>query len=336
MTSPRPERVAVLLMAYGGPNSLEDIPAYLSDVRHGRPYSPEFLAELTERYRQIGGRSPILELTQAQAAGIARALNDGSEAGRVYQVFVGMRHWHPYIREVIPDIVASNPDRLVGVVMAPHYSRMSVGAYLERLQEALAEHHVTVPVTTVTSWKDEPAFIAALTERVREALTRFPADIRDQVTLLLTAHSLPERILQWGDPYPEELLTTARLLAANFPSHPWRFAFQSQGASEEPWLGPAVEDVVAELASQGVRDILVAPIGFLCDHVEILYDIDIELQQVAAELGVHLERIVSLNDHPLLCQAVANVVRAALAGEATANGAPAAPSSAAPSTTPAP
>lgn len=308
------QSTGVLLMAYGGPDTLDDVPAYLSDVRGGRPYSEELLEELTERYRAIGGRSPILELTRAQAAGIARALNsgdDGAESAPVFQVFVGMRHWHPYIREVVPDILASGVDRLVAVVMAPHYSRMSVGAYLQRLDEALKEQAPgkELPVLAVESWKDQPAFIEAVRQRVQTGLEKFPDSERDEVMILYTAHSLPQRILEWGDRYPEELRESAESIAKAVGHQRWQFAFQSAGATSEPWLGPPIENVLEDLAKEGVRNVLVCPIGFVCDHVEVLYDVDIEHRGQAEALGMRLERTASLNDDPLLCQAVAAAVR---------------------------
>lgn len=307
-------RVAVLLMAYGGPDSLEDIPAYLTDVRGGRPFSEELLEELTDRYRQIGGRSPILELTRAQAACVERALNDerAERAGVRYRVYVGMRHWHPYIREVVPQILADGADQLVAIVMAPHYSKMSVGAYLERLDEALQEQGASLPVLAVESWKDEPAFIEQMVERVREALRQFPEDERDDVAIIYTAHSLPERILQWGDPYPEELRISVEAVAARLGHRNWRFAFQSQGATADPWLGPSLEDTLEAVAREGTKNVLVVPIGFVCDHVEVLFDIDIEARALAERLGMRLERTQSLNDAPGLCEAVASAVRARL------------------------
>lgn len=307
------ERVAVLLMAYGGPNSLDDLPAYLTDVRHGRPYTAELLADLTNRYRAIGGRSPILELTRAQAEGVARVLQKtAAEDGATYRVYVGMRHWHPYIREIVPQILRDGADRLIAVVMAPHYSRMSVGAYLARLEEALAEQGATLPVHAVESWKDEPDFIAAWVDRIQAGLQRIPEGEREDTVLLFTAHSLPTRILGWGDPYQEEILTSVRLVAASFPNQRWRFAFQSQGASEEPWLGPTVEETLGELARFGVRRVLLVPIGFVCDHVEVLYDVDIAHRTYAESLGMRLDRPAMLNDHPLLCQAIAATVRRTL------------------------
>lgn len=308
----RAETIAVLLMAYGGPRSLDDLPAYLADVRGGRPVSPELLAEMTERYRRIGGRSPIVELTEAQARGVERILNDGSEPGRHYRVYIGMRHWHPYVREVMPEILAGRPDRLVAAVMAPHYSRMSVGAYMRKVDEALAEQGASLPVARVERWWAQPAFIEATAERIAEGLARFPEAARDDVYLLFTAHSLPERILEWGDPYPDELRASVETVAARVRPRRYGFAFQSQGATAEPWLGPDVESTLERLAAEGVRDVLVIPIGFVCDHVEVLYDIDVEHREQAERLGIHLERTASLNDMPLLCRAVADAVRETL------------------------
>jgi ferrochelatase len=315
-TDTLPRTIGVLLMAYGGPESLDDVGPYLADIRGGRPTSPELLEEITERYRLIGGRSPILELTQRQAAGVERALNDtdASAAGVRYRAYVGMRHWHPYIAEVVPRMLADGVQQIVAVVMAPHYSSMSVGAYLRKLSEALEAAGADVPVAPVESWKAEPAFIAAVAERVRAGLEQFPAEIRASVPVLFTAHSLPARILDAGDPYPDELQESVRLVVEQVQPAHWRWAFQSQGASAEPWLGPTVEDTLAELAAEGAHEVLLAPIGFVCDHVEVLYDVDIEHRHQAAELGIRLERIEMLNDAPGLVEAVANAVRRAATG----------------------
>ena len=307
----RPTRVAVLLMAYGGPDSLDDLPAYLLDVRGGRPLSEGLLEEMTERYRAIGGRSPILELTRAQAAGVERELNDDAArlVGVEFRTYVGMRHWHPYIREVIAQLLADGAEQLVTVVMAPHYSRMSVGAYLQRVDEALNAQGANLPVLAVESWKDQPAFVAAVAGRVEEALARFPEEERAGVTVIFTAHSLPERILEWHDPYPDELRTSVEAVVDRVRPFGWRFAFQSAGATREPWLGPPLEATLEELAAGGTRNVLVVPIGFVCDHVEILFDVDVEARELAARLGMRLERTASLNDAPLLCRAVADAVR---------------------------
>ena len=294
------DRLAVLLMAYGGPGSLEDVEPYLNDVRGGRPTSPELLHEVRERYATIGGRSPILELTRAQAAAVARALGPGFDA------FVGMRHWHPYIRETMDEIATAGHRRVIGVVMAPHYSAMSVGAYEKKLVEATQGRFETA---LVRSWGDHAAFLEAVSEHVAQALQRFPSPAAVQV--IFTAHSLPQRILAAGDPYPDELRASAAAVAARHSLKDWRFAYQSAGATADPWLGPDAGDVITELAAKGRRAFLIVPIGFVCDHVEILYDIDVEYQALAARLGVQLERTASLNAAAGLVAAVADVVRTA-------------------------
>jgi len=292
------DRLAVLLMAYGGPGSLDDVEPYLADVRGGRPTSPELLHEIRERYATIGGRSPILELTRAQAVEVERSL------GAAFQVYVGMRHWHPYIRETADDIARAGHRSVVGVVMAPHYSAMSVGAYEKKLLEAAQGRFETA---LVRSWGDHPAFLEAVAERIAQALQRFPSPSAVQV--IFTAHSLPGRILAAGDPYPDELRASAAAVAQRGGLSDWRFAYQSAGATPEPWLGPDAGDVITELAAEGRKAFLLVPIGFVCDHVEILYDIDVEYQALAERLGVQLERTASLNDDPGLVAAVADVVR---------------------------
>ena len=290
------DRVAVLLMAYGGPESLDDVEPYLLDVRGGRPTSPQLVQEITQRYAQIGGRSPLRELTEAQAAGVQRAL------GERYAVFVGMRHWHPYIRDVVEKIVAGGHRRVVGVVLAPHYSKLSVGAYEKQLLDAARERLETA---LVRNWGDHPKFLDAVATRVTQTLVRFPAPRSVQV--LFTAHSLPERILAAGDPYATELWASAAAVAQRAGVPSWQFAFQSAGATPEPWLGPEAGAVMTELAGKGHRAFLIVPIGFVCDHVEVLYDVDIVYRALAQRLGVQLERTPSLNDDPLLVAALAEI-----------------------------
>jgi ferrochelatase len=290
------ERVAVLLMAYGGPASLDEVEPYLADVRGGRPTAPAFVEEIKQRYVLIGGRSPIRELTEAQAAGVQRAL------GERFTVYVGMRHWHPYIRDVVARMVADGHRRVVGIVLAPHYSALSVGAYEKQLLDAAAGR---LEPALVRSWGDHPKFLDAVAGRVAAALQRFPSPRAVQV--LFTAHSLPERILATGDPYPAELEASAAAVARRAGLASWHFAFQSAGATPEPWLGPEAGAVMRQLVGQGHRAFLIVPIGFVCDHVEVLYDVDIVYRALAQELGVHLERTTSLNDDPLFVGALAEI-----------------------------
>ena len=291
------EGVAVLLLAYGGPGSLDDVEPYLQDVRGGRPTAPELVAEIKGRYARIGGRSPILERTEAQAQALGRAL------GPAWPVYVGMRHWHPFIGETVERMVACGERRVVAIVLAPHYSALSVGAYEKKLLDAARGR---LDLALVRSWGDHPKFLEAVAERVRQALQRFPAP--GAVQVLFTAHSLPERILAAGDPYADELQASAAQVARLAGVGEWRFAYQSAGATPEPWLGPEAGAVMTELAATR-KNFLIVPIGFVSDHVEVLYDVDVAYRGLAERLGVRLERTDSLNDDPLLVAALADLAR---------------------------
>jgi ferrochelatase len=281
---------AVVLMAYGSPSSPEDVRPYLEDVRGGRPVSDEAVAELGGRYRRIGGRSPLDDVTEAQRAALERELG--------MPVFVGMKHWRPRIAEAVDAALAGGASRVIGVVLAPHYSRLSVGEYRERLEAALDER---AELVLVESWHDEPAFVDVVAERVRGT----------DAWVVFTAHSLPERILGDGDPYREQLLETSRLVAERAGLEHWSFAFQSASATGEPWLGPDVLEELERLSREGVRKVLVAPVGFVSDHLEILWDLDVEAREKAGELGLELARIESLNDDPKFIRALAGIVRRA-------------------------
>ncbi len=295
--------IGLLVMAYGGPNNLDEVEPYLNDVRGGRPTPPAALAEVRERYRQIGGCSPILERTLAQASALQAALN---EAGRgAYTAYVGMRHWHPYIAEALAEMATAGVRRAVGLVMAPHYSRMSVGAYYKRVEEANAP----VEVARIERWHLLPGYLDALAGRVRDALERFPAEVRARVPILFTAHSLPRRILEWHDPYHEELNQTMEGLMQRLGDRPHAFAYQSAAMTPEPWLGPDAGEVLDRLASEGHQNVLMAPIGFVSEHVEILYDIDIAYQRQARGSGMRLERTEMLNTAPEMIDGLARLVR---------------------------
>ncbi|HLM37547.1 MAG TPA: ferrochelatase [Gaiellaceae bacterium] len=283
-------RDAVVLMAYGSPSRPEDVRPYLEDVRGGRPVSEEAVAELAERYRRIGGRSPLDDVTEAQRAALERALG--------MPVFVGMKHWRPRISEAVEAALAAGATRIVGLVLAPHYSRLSIGGYRERLEEALADR---AELVLVESWHDESAFVEALADRVRGS----------DAWIVFTAHSLPERILADGDPYREQLLETARLVAERAGLERWSFAFQSASSTGEPWLGPDVLDELGRLRAEGVSKVLVEPVGFVSDHLEILWDLDVEARERASQLGLEFARTESLNDDPVFVQALAGLVRKA-------------------------
>ncbi len=294
--------IGLLVMAYGGPDNLEEVEPYLMDVRGYRPTSQEIVHEVRERYREIGGRSPILERTRAQADAIQSVLD---EQGPDFRVFVGMRHWQPFIPDVLAEMRAEGIERTVGLVMAPHYSRMSIQAYYNKIDEA----NSGMQIAKIHDWHLLPEYLDALVDRVRAALERFPEPVRADVPVIFTAHSLPERILEWGDPYPTQLLATTDALMERLGPRPYEFAYQSAAISNEPWLGPDASEVMEQYAGQGKRHLLICPIGFVCEHVEILYDIDIVYQKLAKDLGVQLERIEMLNDEPRMIRGLAGLVR---------------------------
>jgi ferrochelatase len=282
-------------MAYGSPERPEDVPAYFSDIRGGRPVRQEAVDELVERYRRIGGTSPLNRITEAQRGGLAATTG--------LPVYVGMKHWTPWIAEAVEEALADGAERLVGLVLAPHYSRISIGGYRDRLERALGGR---AGLRFIESWHDHEPYVELLAERVRGT----------DAHVVFTAHSLPERILAEGDPYRDQLLETARLVAERAGVSDWSFAFQSESPTGEPWLGPDVLVELESLHARGVRRVLVAPVGFVSDHLEILWDLDVEAREQAAELGLELDRIESLNADPAFVRALADLVEKASVAEA--------------------
>jgi ferrochelatase len=281
-------------MAYGSPERAEDVPAYLADIRAGRTVRQEAVDELVERYRRIGGTSPLNRITEAQRAALAQATG--------LPVYVGMKHWKPRIGDAVGQAVEEGAGRIVGLVLAPHYSRMSIGGYRERLEQSLDGR---AELAFIESWHDHEPYVELLAERVRGT----------DAHVVFTAHSLPERILAEGDPYREQLLETSRLVAARAGISEWSFAFQSESPTREPWLGPNNLAELETLHERGVRKILVAPVGFVSDHLEILWDLDVEAREKAVELGLELDRIESLNADPAFIRALADLVGKASATE---------------------
>jgi ferrochelatase len=304
--SPTPQVTGVLLMAHGSPDSLDDMAVYLRHVRGGRPTPQALVDDIRGRYALIGGRSPLLDLTRAQGQAVEERLNSEGIRCRVY---VGMRHWHPFIKDTVQQLAEDGVRRVVAVSMAPQYSRLSVGAYQRALETAQSELGVSLDVSYVASWHDHPLLLQAFAERVQEALARLPEAGRSQVQTIFTAHSLPRRILTEGDPYPREVERTAAGVAKLLGLAAWEVAYQSQGATAEPWLGPTLDEMFTTCAAQGRRQLLLVPIGFVCDHVEILYDLDILAQRVGQEKGLCLIRTASLNTSPTFIDALASVVK---------------------------
>lgn len=295
---------AVLLLAYGGPDSLDDVPAYMLDIRGGRETPQELVDEITERYRLIGGRSPLLE--------IANSVADKLQSQIRVPVYLGMRHWKPYISDVIRQMTGDGVSHIVAICMAPHYSELSIGKYHQKLDKAIGSQGTTV--SFVESWHTQPDFIKGLAEKIRKTLERWPFQIRDRVQIVFTAHSLPCSILEKGDPYDQQLRETAELLAKELAlsGDRWTFSYQSAPRTPIPWLGPQIEELVVDLAENGCQDLLIAPIGFISDHVEVLYDIDINVAQIAHQHGVRVERTPMLNDSKPLIDALASLYQANL------------------------
>lgn len=309
------ERTAVLLMAYGTPAGPEEIEEYYTHIRHGRPPAPEQLAELRSRYEQIGGVSPLLQITREQMAAAQQAL---AERGHPeIEVALGMKHAHPFIEETVAELAGRGMRRIAGVVLAPHYSVLSVGEY-EARAVAAARACPSGPVVTVARcWHLEPSLIELLAEGLAATLRRLPAEKAGAVHVLFTAHSLPARILAEGDPYPEQLRETAQAVAGRLGLERWSVAWQSAGRTSEPWIGPDVLEAMDDLAAGGVRAVVVCPCGFVSDHLEILYDLDVEAAAHAARLGVAFARTPLPNADQRLGLAVARAALAQLSVTAT-------------------
>ncbi len=299
--------IGVLIMAYGGPNSLEEIPGYLADIRAGRPTTPAVLEEITNNYRQIGGKSPLMEFTQQQVAAVEAQLDPAK-----FKCYLGMRHWAPWIEEVVGQMVDDGITHAISLVLAPHYSKMSIAKYQDKIAEGLAMVHGNIEFAHINSYHTAPPYIEALTNRVQEGIARWPVAERDDVHVIFSAHSLPVRIIKMGDPYDTQLRETAALVAAQagLSDEQWSWSYQSAGRSPEPWLGPQLEEYIPELAEKGIKKIVSIPIGFVSDHVEILFDIDIEAQKAARAHDIRLERPPALNTDPLFIETLVNEIKA--------------------------
>ena len=286
---------AVVLMAYGSPERLADVPDYYSDIRGGRPIRPELLEDLVERYRRLGidEGSPLNAITEETRAALEAELGD-------VPVFTGMKHWTPRIAEAADAAVSAGADTVVGLVLAPHYSAMSIAGYRTQLEEALDGR---AELAFIDSWHDEPGFVELLAERVRGT----------EAHVVFTAHSLPARILDAGDPYKDQLLDTSRLIAERAGLDDWSFSFQSESQTGEPWLGPDILDHLEELHERGITEVLVCPVGFVADHLEIRWDLDHEAAEKARELGLNFRRIEMPNADPAFIEVLAGLVRRVLA-----------------------
>jgi ferrochelatase len=293
------ERRGLLVMAYGTPRGLDDVEAYYTDIRRGRPPSSEQLAELTERYRAIGG-SPLLEITEAQARGLERRTG--------VKAFLGMKHAAPFISDGVQAIADDRVERAVGLVLAPHYSKMSIGDYAARARRAAADIGWGGSLEVIESWHLEGGYIDWLADAVRNALRELSSAARTNPCVVFSAHSLPTRAVQAGDPYPEQLRETAEAVAAAAGIERWAVGWQSAGRTGDQWLGPDIGEVISDLAAEGSSGVVVCACGFVADHLEILYDVDIEARAVAEKAGIEFARTAMPNDDTRFLDTLAGVV----------------------------
>lgn len=304
------ETIGVLLMTYGSPATLDDMPAYLRNVRGGREPDDELIKEFRRRYELIGG-SPLLPITRAQAAALQEELNAQHPNGPRFRVMAGMRFAPPFIPDLVPE-VAANASKLVGMIMSPQYSPIIMSGYVRTLREAVDRlGRADLSLKIAEDWHMQPFFLQAVAERVREALAKMPADIAARVPVLLSAHSMPKRVVENEPNYINDLKETAAAIAqlAGIPADRWMFCYQSAGHTPEEWLKPDFADMMPELKAAGHTHVLIAPVQFLADHLEILYDIEIGAREQAEEHGIVFARTESLNTSPLFIKAMAEVVK---------------------------
>jgi len=302
--------VGVLVMSYGTPESMEGIEAYYTHIRRGRPPEPEQLKELTDRYEAIvGGVFPLRENTDNQVKALQETLNRDERTKEVkFRCYQGLKHARPFIEDGVEQMAKDGIRTAVGIVLAPHYSTMSVGSYIKRAHEKAEE--LGIQMSFVESYHLHPKLIQAFASRVNAKLDAFEeaGAKRGEVRVLFSAHSLPERIVGMGDPYPQQLLETSEAIASRTGISNWQFTWQSAGRTAEPWLGPDILDTLQNLAREQVEDVLVAPVGFVSDHLEVLYDLDIEAKTIAKEIDIRLMRIDSLNSDPLYMETLSDVI----------------------------
>ena len=302
----------LLVMAYGTPEAVDGVRPYLTHIRHGHEPSDEAVEDLKHRYGLIGGPSPLYQTTVDQMKSLEEQLN---ASGGDYRGYLGMKHWSPYIPEAVKDMSAGGVEKAVAITLAPHYSTMSIAQYLNYVHEGLDGLDTPLDIVCVKSYHDEPLFIDALEEKLRDAMEVVPADLREDIPVIFTAHSLPEKILEEGDPYREQLLETSRLVAERFGGMDWRFAFTSRGGTKDKWLGPTLAETFDEVAVEGHKAVMCCTVGFVSEHLETLFDFDIEGRQGAEERGLAFYRAAALGTSPKYIAALAEVVRKAEAGD---------------------
>lgn len=298
------DSTALLVMAYGTPKDLDDVLPYYTHIRRGSPPPPELLKELTDRYAAIGGRSPLLEITEAQRVGLGERLR--------MPTYLGQKHSAPFIEDAVGRAIDDEADRLIGLVLAPHYSSGSIGQYAAKARSAAEARGWTGDVDVIKSWATAPGYVSWLCEEVKVQLSSLPVASRAETVVVFSAHSLPLRVIEDGDPYADQLAATAAAVVSEAGLENWMVGWQSAGRTADPWIGPDILEIVTGLAGEGVPAVVVCPCGFVADHLEVLYDIDIEAKGLADSLGIQLRRTRAPNDDPRFLDAVAGVVEDAL------------------------
>jgi len=283
----------IMLMAYGTPETPDQVEAYFTHIRGGRVPSPESVAHLQHRYELVGGRTPLTAITEQTCRALEQELN--ADAPGRYRVYAGMKHWHPYIGDVLKTMADDGVERIIAIALAPHYSRISIGGYRRALEEGALALGNPFAMTMVDDWHLQPEYLDLIADNIRAAREQFAPEERDTILTVFSAHSLPERIRTWQDPYESQLLASSAAVATRLGLSDWRFAWQSAGSTGEPWIGPDILDYLETLHAEGVTTVLQVPIGFVAEHLEILFDIDHEAKQKAQELGMHLERTAMPN-----------------------------------------
>jgi len=300
------KKMGLLVMAYGTPNKEADIEPYYTHIRHGKKPAPEELQDLKDRYKAIGGISPLAKITEQQAQALEKTLNEKQEEVE-FKAYIGLKHIAPFIEDTVQEMAKDGITDAISLVLAPHYSTFSVKSYNQRAQDEAAKHGINI--SSVESWYNEPGFIQFWADGIKEIYNQMPEEERNNACLIVSAHSLPEKILQDGDPYPEQLQETADLIAKGAGIENYAIGWQSEGNTPDPWLGPDVQDLTRDLYNEkGYRSFVYAPVGFIADHLEVLYDNDYECKVVCDELGAAYHRPEMPNVHPLFIDTLADVV----------------------------
>src|SRR3990167_4186412 len=306
--------IAVLLLAFGCPDSIESIEPFITNVMGGRKPSPNQLQKIKERYLMIDGCSPLLDVTKRQANALEKILNEtneltpkllNSKTPELFRVFVGMRHWHPFIKDTLKEILSLKAERIVVLVMAPHYSKISTGGYINALNKARTELNTNIGVSFINNWHTHPLFLKAVAEKIKKGISYFKDINKADIQIIFSAHSLPEK----DDTYVKQLNETIEGIIRYTGDVSWHLGFQSKGMSAGEWLEPTIDSILDRLSKDGKKYILIVPVGFVSDNIETLYDIDIVYKKMAESLGLIFHRTESLNDSPKFIESLSAIIR---------------------------